>query len=116
MKVANLSTVIVPEFFSYSIDENDTQTYEWYEAIDCIDLYTEIYGSFDAIPHSLSNELRPLRGNRWLCPNFKDKDFILQNDPWSQNIGTSLTFVVNFCKVSAERQNITDSGCMTDDA
>lgn len=48
-----------------------------------------------------------------MCPNFGSEGYILQKDPWTQNVGTNLNFVVNFCSVSAQRQNITDSGCMT---
>ena len=48
-----------------------------------------------------------------MCPNLNHDGFILHNDPWNQNFGTNLNFVVNFCKVSADRENITDSGCVT---
>ena len=112
-KVSNLSTVIVPEFYTFQTDKSGNFKYIWYEAIDCIEMYTSIYGSEENIPTSLKAELEPLRGDRWLCPNFGDEGYILQNDPWTQNVGTNLNFVVNFCSVSAQRQNISDSGCIT---
>ena len=49
-KVANLSTVIVPEFYTYQIYANGSDVYEWYDTVDCIDLYSEIFGSYAAIP------------------------------------------------------------------
>ena len=112
-KVSNLSTVVVPEFYTFQTDQFGNVEYSWFEAVDCIDLYTNIFGSVDNIPKSLKAELEPLRGDRWLCPNLGSEGYILQNDPWTQNVGTNLNFVVNFCSVSAQRQNITDSGCMT---
>lgn len=51
-RVANLSTQVIPEFYTYKTT-NVTEDYEWFEAVDCMDYYTDFYGSFDAIPYSL---------------------------------------------------------------
>lgn len=101
VKVSNLSTVIVPEFYTYQVDQFGVKTFTWHDAVDCTEMYTGVFGSYEDIPPSLRGELTPLHGNRWLCPNFGNSSYILQNDPWTQNVGTNLNFVVNFCTVSA---------------
>jgi hypothetical protein len=38
-------------------------------------------------------------GTKWWCPDLKD--VILNNDPWTYNIGQNFNFVVNFCDKAA---------------
>lgn len=72
VKVANFSNYLIGEFFSYTlpVDGDEAEAvYEWFEAVDCIDYYSEQFGSFDNIPLSLQKELIPLHNTRWMCPN-----------------------------------------------
>jgi hypothetical protein len=114
-KVANLSTIIVPEFYFYQ-NAAGVETYTWYDAIPCTEYYKQIYGSMDDLPPSLMEELIPIHNTTWLCPNIPhgDEQYYLQNDPWQYNFGADLNFVVNFCYVSALRKGIVDPNCVTD--
>lgn len=40
VKVANLSTYILPEFYIYRTFPNDTHTFEWVDAVDCKAYFT----------------------------------------------------------------------------
>ena len=113
-KVANLSTYIVPEFYSYRKYENGTEEYEWFETVECTDYYINIFGSFENIPRTLQAEMRSLHNTTWKCPNLPQQGFVLQNDPFNYDFGTNFNFVVNFCFVSAERQDQPDPNCITD--
>lgn len=56
VKVANFSNYLIGEFFSYTLPvsgSDEDAVYEWFDSVDCIDYYTEIFGSFDKIPISL---------------------------------------------------------------
>jgi hypothetical protein len=104
VKVANLSTYILSEFYMYELHINGSEIYTWYDAVPCVQYYEEIYGSFDAIPKSLQRELIGIHNTPWMCPNMPitgDEQYLLQNDPWQYNFGTNLNYVVNFCWVSA---------------
>lgn len=112
-KAANLSNYIIPEFYVYHLDPDGTETYTWYDAVDCIDYFTQIYGSLGNIPETLMKELIGVHNTNWLCPNIPPGDtYVLQNDPWNYNFGTNFNFVVNYCFVSAQRQGITDPNCV----
>ena len=50
IRVANLSTYVVPEFFIYQENLNSTNNYIWYDAVPCTDYYLNIYGSYDNMP------------------------------------------------------------------
>lgn len=53
VKVANFSTYLINEFYTYTKLKNGTEIVEYFDAVDCIDYYTDLFGSFDKIPSSL---------------------------------------------------------------
>jgi len=70
VKVANLSTYILSEFYVYHLDENGNETYTWYDAVPCIEYYEKIYGSVENMPLTLQKELIGVHSTEWTCPNF----------------------------------------------
>ena len=109
----NLSTYIIPEFYIYSKLPKGVETWQWLEAVDCLEYYTDYYGSYDNIPVTLQRELTPLRNTNWLCPNIPKNGYVIQNDPNNQNFGINMNFVVNYCSVSAARRGINDPNCIS---
>jgi hypothetical protein len=69
VKVANLSTYLVSEFYVYKTTLNGDPEYTWYDAVPCVDYFTTIYESFDNIPASLQSELFKIHNTTWMCPN-----------------------------------------------
>jgi hypothetical protein len=114
IKVANFSSYLIGEFYEYTHLEDGTIEMVWYDSVDCIDFYSEIFGGFENIPSSLQDELIPLHNTRWMCPDIRD--FVLQNDPINYNFGKSFNWVVNFCDVVAARKGITDPNCVPSDS
>ena len=113
VKVANLSSYVIPEFYIYELDPDGTEKYTWIEAVDCFDYFNNIYGSRKNYPHTLPDEMIPLHNTTWLCPNIPNDEYILQNDPFNFNFGTNLNFVVNLCTVVADRKGIYDPNCVS---
>jgi hypothetical protein len=117
-KVANLSTIVLSEFYVYKKTPTG-DSYTWYDAVPCVDYFTTIFGSFDNIPRSLQSELVPIHNTTWMCPNFPitgESQFTLQNDPWQYNFGEDLNYAVNYCWVSAIRKGIVDPNCVTNNS
>ena len=111
----NITNYFVPEFYSYISPPNDAPSEVfWYGAIDCIDLYTQIFGSTEKIPPSLATELEPLDEFRWLCPNITE--MVLMSDPYNYDFGQNFNFVLNYCDVTAIRNGITDPNCVASDS
>jgi hypothetical protein len=69
VKVANLSTYIVSEFYMYELHEDGSETYTWYDAIPCVESFVQVFGSLDHIPLTLRKELIGIHNTTWMCPN-----------------------------------------------
>jgi hypothetical protein len=80
VKVANLSTYILSEFYIYHLDLDGSETYTWYDAVPCIEYYEQIYGSLENMPKSLQRELIGVHSTQWMCPNMQitgDEQYVL---------------------------------------
>lgn len=117
VKVANLSTYIMSEFYVYNLDKDGTETYTWFDAVPCDQYFSQIFGGPENIPETLKKELIGVLNSEWLCPDMPvtgGAQFQLQNNPFQYNYGTNLNYVTNFCYVSALRKGVVDPNCVTD--
>ena len=95
MRIGNLSNYVIPQFYTLEKDLNGDTKETFYDAIECGPIFKNVEDA------SLKSELEPLwKGTKWWCPDLKN--VILNNDPWTYNIGQNFNFVINFCDRAAE--------------
>ena len=105
-RIANLSTYIVPQFYTEEKFKDGSTKRIFYDAIEC----SAVFENVDDL--ALKEELVPLySGSTWWCPNLQE--ITLNNDPTTYNVGQNFNFVINFCDIAAEAKGVIDPNCET---
>ena len=105
-RIANLSTYVIPQFWTYEKFKDGSIQKIFYDAIECRPIFENVNDL------ALEKELIPLYAeSKWWCPDLKE--ITLNNDPFTYTVGQDLNFVINFCDVAAEAKGVVDPNCET---